>query len=320
VGLGQDVNRAYLEKVALNAGGKSYFLKDPSGLEQILLKDVKEHTGSTAVERPVRAKAVREAEILEQVEIDKAPPLAGYVKYTAKPAADLLLTVDDREPLYVRWQYGLGRAAVFTSDAKSRWAASWVGWDGFGKLWANIFRDLLPRAQPGEASADFDRVQNELIVRYRLAPGMPDPKAPPTLFAFGPAGFQKVVPVTKLSAGLYQGKLPIGSRRGFFRVRALQDSLAFPEVGMYRQEEELHDYGSNPALLQHIAEYTGGRFEPAPAQIFQDGRAFPAQMRLWPALLALAVLMGMVELLVRKWPGVWQTLFARRSPAPQSAA
>ena len=45
VGLGQDVNRAYLEKVAALAGGKSYFLNEPAGLEQILLKDVMEHTG-----------------------------------------------------------------------------------------------------------------------------------------------------------------------------------------------------------------------------------------------------------------------------------
>ncbi len=35
VGLGQDVNRAYLEKVASFAGGKSYFLNEPAGLEQI---------------------------------------------------------------------------------------------------------------------------------------------------------------------------------------------------------------------------------------------------------------------------------------------
>ena len=47
VGLGQDVNRAYLEKIATNAKGKSYFLNEPAGLEQILLKDVQEHTGTT---------------------------------------------------------------------------------------------------------------------------------------------------------------------------------------------------------------------------------------------------------------------------------
>src|SRR6202023_3755003 len=44
VGLGQDVNRAYLEKVANLAGGKAYFLNEPAGLEQILLPDGMGHT------------------------------------------------------------------------------------------------------------------------------------------------------------------------------------------------------------------------------------------------------------------------------------
>jgi len=48
VGLGRDVNRGYLERIADLAGGKSYFLDDPQELEQILLRDVWEHTGSTA--------------------------------------------------------------------------------------------------------------------------------------------------------------------------------------------------------------------------------------------------------------------------------
>src|SRR5213075_882454 len=118
VGLGQDVNRAFLEKVALNAEGKSYFLNDPSGLEQILLRDVQEHTGSTAVEKAVRASVVRTAEVLDGVGIDSAPPLRGYVRYIAKPTADTILNAAERDPLLVRWQFGLGRAAVFTSDAK----------------------------------------------------------------------------------------------------------------------------------------------------------------------------------------------------------
>ncbi len=59
VGLGQDVNRSYLEKIATLAGGKSYFLNDPQGLEQILLHDVLEHTGSTAVEKPLEPEVVQ---------------------------------------------------------------------------------------------------------------------------------------------------------------------------------------------------------------------------------------------------------------------
>src|SRR5207253_6690682 len=58
VGLGQDVNRAFLEKVATSAEGKSYFLDDPSGLEQILLRDVEEHTGATAIEKTIQPKIV----------------------------------------------------------------------------------------------------------------------------------------------------------------------------------------------------------------------------------------------------------------------
>src|SRR5579862_9996969 len=70
VGLGQDVNRAYLEKIATSAGGKSYFLNEPAGLEQILLRDVMEHTGSTAVEKPLPPHVLKPAEILDGVPID----------------------------------------------------------------------------------------------------------------------------------------------------------------------------------------------------------------------------------------------------------
>src|ERR1035441_5732187 len=81
VGLGQDVNRAFLEKVAASAEGKSYFLNDPSGLEQILLRDVEEHTGLTAVEKQFTPKIVKQAEILNGVGIENAPALRGYVRF-----------------------------------------------------------------------------------------------------------------------------------------------------------------------------------------------------------------------------------------------
>src|SRR4029453_7711462 len=77
VGLGQDVNRAFLEKVASSALGKSHFLNDPSGLEQILLRDVEEHTGNTAVEKTIQAKVLKQAEILEGVGMETAPALRG---------------------------------------------------------------------------------------------------------------------------------------------------------------------------------------------------------------------------------------------------
>jgi hypothetical protein len=70
---------------------------------------------------------------------------------------------------------------------------------------------------------------------------------------------------------------------------------------LYRQEQELADFGSNEFLLREVASYTGGRFNPAPGQVFDPGnRAIPSTMRLWPGLLGLAILMNIAELLLRK--------------------
>jgi len=74
-------------------------------------------------------------------------------------------------------------------------------------------------------------------------------------------------------------------------------------VGLYRQEGELAEYGSDEALLKSIADFTGGRFNPEPGAVFSAaGRAIATLLRLWPGLLALAILLNLAELLWRKWP------------------
>src|SRR5579883_852012 len=305
VGLGQDVNRAYLEKIAQIAGGKSYFLNEPQGLEQILLRDVLEHTGSTAVEKQMAPEVVKHAEILDGVAMETAPALKGYVRFIAKPTAETILQIDRKEPLLARWQYGLGRAAVFTSDAKTRWASDWVTWKGYDKFWTNLARDLLPRSAAGEAVVQFDRADSELVVDYRLGPSVEEPAKIPEIFVFGPGGFQKPIPVKKIAAGTFRGRLPIGSRQGLFRVRPLEDSRVFPEAGLYRPEAEMESYGSNNALLRQVAEFTGGRYQPDPKAVFDPGlRSLAANLQLWPGLLALAVALSLAELVMRKWKGV----------------
>ncbi|HLW77716.1 MAG TPA: VWA domain-containing protein, partial [Bryobacteraceae bacterium] len=304
VGLGQDVNRAYLEKIAQFAGGKSYFLNEPAGLEQILLKDVMEHTGSTAVEKPLAPRVLKQTEILDGVAMETAPALKGYVKFQGKPTADTILEID-RDPLLSRWQYGLGRAAVFASDAKARWAADWVTWKGYDKFWANVTRDLLPHAQAGEATVAFDSANGDLVVDYKLGRDVPEPPSPPEIFAFGPDGFEKPIAVKKIATGMFRGRLQIGAREGLFRVRPLVESRAFPEIGLYRPEAELADYGSNEALLKQVAEFTGGRFQPDPKDAFEPGaRSIASTVQLWPGLLALAIALNLIELVMRKWKGV----------------
>jgi Ca-activated chloride channel family protein len=307
VGLGQDVNRAYLEKVAATSNGRSYFLNEPQGLEQILLKDVKDYTGGTAVERVLAPIVERKAEVLDGVGMEQAPPLKGYARYAAKEGADTILAIDaaKRDPLYVRWQYGLGRSAVFASDAKSRWAEEWMNWPGFDKFWTNVARDLIAHAGPSEASAQFDPANGDIEVTYRLSEELPDPGVAPPIFVLGPDKFEKEIPVKRVAARLYRGRVHAGSVRGLFRIRPVKDTPAFPEVGLYREREELLDRGSNKTLLAQIANLTGGRIDPAAAGIFDArGRAVAVVWRLWPLFLGLAIALNVAELVARKWGGL----------------
>jgi len=87
----------------------------------------------------------------------------------------------------------------------------------------------------------------------------------------------------------------------------VDDSRAFPEVGLYRPEAELTEYGSNPQLLKQVADFTGGRFEPSAKDSFDPGnRSLTTNLSLWPGLLALAVALNLAELLMRKWNGLFR--------------
>jgi hypothetical protein len=307
VGLGQDVNRAYLEKVAATANGRSYFLNEPQGLEQILLKDVKDYTGGTAVEAVMTPIVEHKAELLDGVGMEQAPPLKGYARYKAKDGAETILGIDAlrKDPLFVRWQYGLGRSAVFASDAKSRWAADWMTWPGFDKFWINVAHDLLTHAEPSEASAQFDPANSDINVSYTLADELTDPGSAPPIFVLGPDNFRKQIPVKRISSRTYRGTLHVGTVRGLFRIRPLQDTPAFPEVGLYRQTEELQDRGSNKTLLKQIATLTGGRIDPPIDSIFDtEGRAVSTVWQLWPAFLGFAIALTVAELVARKWGGL----------------
>lgn len=313
VGLGQDVNRSYLERVAAASGGKSYFLDDPQGLEQILLKDVIDYSGSSAVEKSLTPIVREQAQILDGVDMGTAPPLKGYIRFDANPTAQTILSINGtkRDPLYVQWQYGLGHVGVFTSDAKSRWAASWMDWPGFDRFWINVTHELLSRIDETEARVDFDTGNGDLLVSYRLGPGLSFQGTPPQMFVLGPNNFRAPIDLVMIGPGLYRGSVHIGKLTGAFHIRPVKESEMFPETGYFRSREEVQVHDNDTALLRRIAALTGGQFDPDPANVFRsNGTSIVRSWQLWPALLGLAVAFNLLELCIRKQSS-WRILLQR---------
>jgi hypothetical protein len=186
-----------------------------------------------------------------------------------------------------------------------------MAWPGFDKFWINVTRDLLAHADQSEAVAQFDTANGDILVTYRLGPGVVEPAEAPAIFAIGPRGLQKPVDVQRTSPGVYHGRLHVGNVSGLFRIRPMNESRAFPEIGLFRQQDELQDYGSNRALLAQISGLTGGHFNPAPNSVFDaNGRSVAITWDFWPVMLGLAIAFSLAELIARKWSGLVQSFRA----------
>ncbi len=164
-----------------------------------------EHTGSTAVEKPLVPEVSQQAEILDGVRDRNGAGAEGLREIYRQADGGNDSFDRQKDPLLSRWQFGLGRSAVFASDAKARWAADWITWKGYDKFWTNLSRDLLPHAQAGEASVEFDSANGDLVVDYRLGRDVPEPETIPGIFVFGPDGFQRPIVMKKIAAGVFAG-------------------------------------------------------------------------------------------------------------------
>ncbi|MBN1921998.1 MAG: VWA domain-containing protein [Anaerolineae bacterium] len=141
IGAGSDV--PFLQEVAQEGQGRFYLTERAADLPAIFTEEMARVRRSYIVEQvfsPVPGIAWAPLESFTTL-----PSLQGYVATTPKPGAEVPLwgavTVD---PLLATWQYGLGRAVAWTSDATGRWAVDWLAWEDFPRFWGSIVRWVLP--------------------------------------------------------------------------------------------------------------------------------------------------------------------------------
>lgn len=131
---------AFLQEMATAGGGNYHFVDLVASIPTIFTLETVLATRSYIFEDEFAPTLSGLSPIMNG--ITEAPPLRGYVATTAKSTAQVILRGPGpyNDPLLAQWQYGLGRAVAFTSDATARWAADWVAWDGFARFWSQAVR------------------------------------------------------------------------------------------------------------------------------------------------------------------------------------
>ncbi len=133
-----------LRRLAEESGGRYYDAADATTIPDIFLRETIRTAGERIVEEPFQPIPSSSSEILDGLDAGRLPQLLGYNATTAKGSATVSLLTAREDPLLAQWQYGLGRAVAWTSDARQQWATPWIGTAEFGTLTAQLVAWTLP--------------------------------------------------------------------------------------------------------------------------------------------------------------------------------
>lgn len=149
VGAHGTVGTAELKRIANATGGNYYVVNNAAALPKIFMREARR------VARPVIFEPEGGVQPIKQLPNHEAltgisgelPRIRGFVLTERKdsPLVEVpLLSPKPAEPenasLLATWNYGLGRTAVFTTDAGKRWASDWVGSPNYEQFFSQLVR------------------------------------------------------------------------------------------------------------------------------------------------------------------------------------
>lgn len=247
--------------------------------------------------------------------LEGVPDLYGMVLTSRKASPEIkipLVTGANKDPLLAHWQTGLGRSAVFTSDAHARWAAQWVNSDLYDKFWAQVVRTL---ARP-PMSSDFDiqTIQEGNSARVSVEAVGQDTGHLNFLSirgqVVGPDMEPRDVRLVQTGPGMYQAQFETPDPGNYVVVLKYQG--AGGEAGMLlsgvavNTSPELRDLRSQDATMELIASRTGGRvlepWNPAGADLFsrENVRQSASPMPVWDRMLLIALGLFLLDVATRR--------------------
>lgn len=345
IAVGDGADAQGLDTLSKRGGGEFYRVTDPSVLPQVFLRAV----------QLVRTPQVREEPFVPVVPASGSPITAGLPREMpelgglnltqARPATQPMpgggsrptnvtyaMLSDKGEPLLAHWPVGLGQVAAWTSDAHDKWAARWLTWAGYARLWTQLVRTVSRSAGSRLTDLAVTAEGDEVRVRLEAADdqGRPLDALSVSGTVFGPDGERLPVRLTQEGPGVYTGRVRAGRAGNYIAALVARgdNGQALPTVigGVAAPGgREFRSTRSNEGLLRQLASTTGGReldpAAPALAGLFDRAGVPPREARLpwWPVLLAWALAVFIADVGTRRV--AWDRLLSAgggRSASPEA--
>lgn len=328
VGIEEGAQDPSLMRIAAIAGGKFHpvtDLKSARELPEIFIREFSEFGRRMTIEGDFTP-TVLAGTSGPLRGISAVPNIGGYTVTVPRPGlAELHIvqpSADATDPIFASWNFGLGRAAVFTSDAGLRWATAWPSWQEYRAFWEQTVRWLMRPSAPSNAVArtriDGDRAVVEL--ELMRADGGFDLVTQPDGALVAPDGTLRNLPLEQVGAGRWRGEFDILEAGTYLANFALSEDDMGRRTSVFTAVDapyarEFRTTGANRALLEQVAARTGGRVIELGSPIatvdafLQTGSTVPLMSRgLWDLLAIVAAILFLLDAAARRmlfdWSGI----------------
>lgn len=290
--------------------GRFYDVRSPAQLPQIFIKEAAVILKSAIFEEPFKPQIAVGSELIRGISAAEMPPLLGYVATSTKPRAETPLVSEKGDPVLAHWQYGLGRAVAFTSDARAKWAQNWLGWPKYRQFWSQVAQWSLRKLENAEFTTDVavDRGEGTISVEALDANGNFRNFLNLETVVVSPRGERATVQLEQTGPGHYQGRFPT-KEVGAYLINLLEKKngqITGSQVlgASVNYSPEFAASEPNVNLLTRIVEAGGGRMldlrNPGlnPYEINRQRTFQPRD--LWEWLLRFAILLFPVDVGIRR--------------------
>jgi uncharacterized membrane protein len=299
-----------MEWMADQGKGRFYNVSSPDDLPQIFIKETAVILKSAIYEEPFQPQVRAASELVRGIGSTEYPKLLGYVATTPKPRAETPLWTDKGDPLLAHWQYGLGRAVAFTSDAKARWARIWLDWDKYRQFWSQIGQWSMRRLENADFTTEVTADKGEGLINVEALDEQGNFRNFLNLQAVvaSPKGERQTVRLEQTGPGHYEAHFPTKEVGAYLlnlmdiKDGQLRGSQVIGTSINYSPEFNASEPNLN--LLRRIAETGGGQMlDPMIPVInpFSYNRQKTFQPRdLWESLLKFAIILFTLDVGVRR--------------------
>ncbi|AQQ71074.1 tetratricopeptide repeat protein [Limihaloglobus sulfuriphilus] len=144
--VGPGTHTSFLSDLAQWGRGKFYLARDRFSIPEVIFKQPKTSRLSIYVEKDFYMSG-SDTVLFDNINFQLIPYLHGLIKSAPRPNATLSLSSDSGEPLYCRWDYGLGKVGVYTSQLAGQWSSDAADSDEYARLVQQICQNLY--SSPG---------------------------------------------------------------------------------------------------------------------------------------------------------------------------